>query len=60
MILVGHVLTSINGISLSGVDLEDGRNAFHVLEDTANYPISLKLARPRLSTNEKIFQVIMG
>ncbi|KAB7493998.1 Trafficking protein particle complex subunit 4, partial [Armadillidium nasatum] len=58
-IKVGHVLTNLNGISVTGAQMEDGRNVFEVLKDTNNYPISLKFSRLKLSTNEKIFQASM-
>ena len=54
---VGHILQSLNGIKVTGSQLDDGRNAMEVINDPKNYPINLKFMRPRLSTNEKIFQV---
>ena len=54
---VGHVLTGVNGNSVTNSLLEDGTDVMKMLADPANYPISLRFARPRLTTNEKIFQV---
>lgn len=58
-IKVGHTLVAINGIKVMGGQLEDSRDAMQVLADEANYPINLKFARPKLTTNEKIFQASM-
>ncbi|KAF2363445.1 Trafficking protein particle complex subunit [Trinorchestia longiramus] len=58
-IKVGHILTAVNGIRVSNTQLDDQRDAMQVLSDPANFPISLKFARPRLTTNEKIFQASM-
>lgn len=54
MFTVGHVLYAINGIPVSGRQLDDGRDAFTVLENPENYPINLKFGRPKMTTNEKI------
>ncbi|XP_059609421.1 trafficking protein particle complex subunit 4 [Phlebotomus argentipes] len=53
-ITVGHVLSAINGVSVSGVTLEDGRDAKEVIENRDNYPLNLKFHRPKMTTNEKI------
>ncbi|XP_068245076.1 trafficking protein particle complex subunit 4 [Palaemon carinicauda] len=58
-IKVGHTLVAVNGLKVTGTQMDDGRNAMKVLEDETNYPISLKFARPKLTTNEKIFQASM-
>lgn len=58
-IKVGHMLVAINGMKVTGQQLDDGRDALQVLQDESNYPINLKFARPRLTTNEKIFQASM-
>ncbi|KAK4292872.1 hypothetical protein Pmani_034391 [Petrolisthes manimaculis] len=55
-IKVGHQLAAINGVKVTTAQLEDGRDAMQVLADEANYPINLKFTRPKLTTNEKIFQ----
>ncbi|KAA0193503.1 hypothetical protein HAZT_HAZT004870 [Hyalella azteca] len=56
-IKVGHILTAVNGIKVTNTQLDDQRDAMQVLSDPTNFPISLKFTRPRLTTNEKIFQV---
>uniref|UniRef100_A0A2P2IFQ0 Trafficking protein particle complex subunit n=1 Tax=Hirondellea gigas TaxID=1518452 RepID=A0A2P2IFQ0_9CRUS len=58
-IKVGHILTAINGIRVTNNQLDDKRDAMQVIGEPSNYPISLKFARPRLTTNEKIFQASM-
>lgn len=58
-IKVGHTLVAVNGIKVTGQQLDDGRDALEVLADETNYPINLKFARPKLTTNEKIFQASM-
>lgn len=58
-IKVGHTLVAVNGIKVTGTQMDDGQNAMKFLEDEANYPINLKFARPKLTTNEKIFQASM-
>ncbi|GAB6027422.1 Trafficking protein particle complex subunit 4, variant 2 [Chamberlinius hualienensis] len=50
---------AVNGVVVSGRQLEDGRDAFEVINNEANYPISLKFGRPKLNTNEKIFLASM-
>lgn len=56
-VTVGHTLVSVNGMKVTGQQLDDGRDAMQVLANETNYPINLKFARPKLTTNEKIFQV---
>ncbi|XP_076058935.1 trafficking protein particle complex subunit 4-like protein Trs23 isoform X2 [Oratosquilla oratoria] len=58
-IKVGHILMAVNGIKVTGTQLDDGRDSREVLADQNNYPISLKFGRPKLTTNEKIFQASM-
>jgi len=58
-IKVGHCLMAINGIPVTGKQLDDGRDALNVLDDPEQYPISLKFGWPRLITNEKIFLASM-
>ncbi|GJQ64880.1 hypothetical protein Trydic_g7053 [Trypoxylus dichotomus] len=58
-ILVGHVLYAINGVPVSGRQLDDGRDALEVIENEENYPLSLKFGRPKMTTNEKIFLASM-
>ncbi|XP_017772191.1 PREDICTED: trafficking protein particle complex subunit 4 [Nicrophorus vespilloides] len=56
---VGHILYAINGIPVTGGQLDDGRDAMQVLENKENYPISLRFGRPKMTTNEKIFLASM-
>lgn len=56
---MGHVLYAINGIAVTGQQLDDGRDAFEVLEDKSNFPVQLKFGRPKMTTNEKIFLASM-
>lgn len=50
---------SVNGISVTGQQLDDGRDVFEVLENPENYPLSLKFGRSKMTTNEKIFLASM-
>lgn len=50
---------SVNGITVSGQLLEDGRDVFELLQNPENYPLSLKFGRPKMTTNEKIFLASM-
>lgn len=56
---VGHVLYAINGIPITGRQLDDGRDAMEVIENKENYPLTLKFGRPKMTTNEKIFLASM-
>ncbi|XP_031623970.1 trafficking protein particle complex subunit 4 [Contarinia nasturtii] len=58
-ITVGHVLNSINGMPVNGSTLEDGRNVKEVFENANEFPLTLKFARPKMTTNEKIFLASM-
>ena len=51
---VGHVLMSVNGMPVTGQQLDDGRDVPELLQNPENYPLSLKFGRPRMTTNEKI------
>lgn len=50
---------SMNGVTVNGQQLEDGRDVLKLLEDPENYPLSLKFGRPKMTTNEKIFLASM-
>lgn len=52
-------MTSVNGISVNGGALEDGRIVKDLLENAAEFPLTLKFARPKMTTNEKIFLASM-
>ncbi|CAG2063094.1 unnamed protein product [Timema podura] len=58
-VMVGHVLTAVNGIPATGRQLDDGRDVFDIINERENYPLSLKFARLRMTTNEKIFLASM-
>jgi hypothetical protein len=59
LILVGHVLTAVNGIPVTGRQLDDGRDVFDVLKNEELFPLNLKFERPKMTTNEKIFLASM-
>lgn len=50
---------AINGIPVTGRQLDDGRDAFEVIENKKNYPLSLKFGRIKMTTNDKIFLASM-
>ncbi|XP_012526781.1 trafficking protein particle complex subunit 4 [Monomorium pharaonis] len=56
---VGHILTAVNGIAITGRELEDGRDVLEMLEQPENFPITLKFSRAKMTTNEKIFLASM-
>jgi len=56
---VGHVLTTVNGIAITGREFEDGRDILEMLEQPDNFPITLKFSRAKMTTNEKIFLASM-
>jgi trafficking protein particle complex subunit 4 len=59
LIPVGHVLTAMNGVTVNGLTTEDGRDVKEILESKDNFPVTLKFARPKMTTNEKIFLASM-
>lgn len=56
---MGHVLVAVNGITVNGTVLEDGRSAKQIIENPSDYPLLLKFTRPKMTTNEKIFLASM-
>lgn len=56
---VGHQLIAVNGITVNGVTLDDGKDVKEMLETEVNYPLNLRFCRPRMTTNEKIFLASM-
>lgn len=58
-IVVGHVLTAVNGGPVVGSELENGKDVFEFLEQAENFPVSLRFSRARMTTNEKIFLASM-
>lgn len=59
LLTVGHVLMTLNGIPVNGTVLEDGRPVRDIIENASEYPLTLKFARPKMTTNEKIFLASM-
>lgn len=55
-ICAGHVLSSVNGVPVTGTQIDDEqrRSVKDVLADPQSYPINLKFIRPKMTTNEKI------
>lgn len=53
------MLYAVNGIPVTGRQLDDGRDAFDIIQNRENYPLSLKFGRPKVTTNEKIFLASM-
>jgi len=58
-IKVCHTLLAINGMNVTGRQLDDGRDAFEVISNAENYPMNIRFGRPKLNTNERIFLASM-
>ncbi|KAF7266798.1 hypothetical protein GWI33_019905 [Rhynchophorus ferrugineus] len=56
---VGHVLYAVNGLPVTGRQLDDGRDVLDIIENKESYPLTLKFGRPKMTTNEKIFLASM-
>lgn len=56
---MGHVLTSVNGVAVTGRELENGKDVLEMLEQSGNFPLTLKFSRAKMTTNEKIFLASM-
>lgn len=56
---MGHILLAVNGLPVTNRQLDDGRDAFEVIENKENYPLNLKFGRSKMTTNEKIFLASM-
>lgn len=56
---MGHVLSAINGIPVTGQQLDNGQDAMVFLDKKENYPVTLQFGRPKMTTNEKIFLASM-
>ncbi|CAH1961150.1 unnamed protein product [Acanthoscelides obtectus] len=56
---VGHVLYAVNGVQVTGRQMDDGQDALELLDKPENYPVTLKFGRPKMTTNEKIFLASM-
>lgn len=57
--IVGHVLQAVNGMPVTGKQLDDGRDVFEIIDNKENYPLNLKFGRAKMTTNEKIFLASM-
>ncbi|XP_043936876.1 trafficking protein particle complex subunit 4 [Protopterus annectens] len=58
-IRVGHAVLSINGFDVNGRYTADGKEILEYLNNPANYPVSIRFGRPRLSSNEKLMLASM-
>ncbi|CAG9822635.1 unnamed protein product [Phaedon cochleariae] len=56
---VGHVLYAVNGVQVTGQQMDDGQDALEFLGKKENFPVTLKFGRPKMTTNEKIFLASM-
>ena len=59
LISVGHAVLSINGVDVNGKNTSEGKEILEYLKDPANYPVSIKFGRARLSSNEKLMLASM-
>ncbi|XP_068098906.1 trafficking protein particle complex subunit 4 [Hyperolius riggenbachi] len=58
-IRVGHAVLSINGIDVNGRYTAEGKEVLEFLANPANYPLSIRFGRPRLTSNEKLMLASM-
>ncbi|NXC37532.1 TPPC4 protein, partial [Penelope pileata] len=58
-IRVGHAVLAINGAEVNGRLTADGKDVLEFLADPANYPVSIRFGRHRLSSNEKLMLASM-
>ncbi|XP_016402457.1 trafficking protein particle complex subunit 4-like [Sinocyclocheilus rhinocerous] len=58
-IRVGHAVLSINGVDVNGKYTAEGKEILEYLKDPANYPVSIRFGRPRLTSNEKLMLASM-
>uniref|UniRef100_A0A673KE26 Trafficking protein particle complex subunit n=1 Tax=Sinocyclocheilus rhinocerous TaxID=307959 RepID=A0A673KE26_9TELE len=50
----GIRVLSINGVDVNGKYTAEGKEILGYLKDPANYPVSIRFGRPRLTSNEKL------
>ena len=55
---VGHIIVAVNGKPVQGGKL-DGVKVMDIIGMKENYPLSIKFARPKLSSNQKIMLASM-
>ncbi|XP_058519779.1 trafficking protein particle complex subunit 4 isoform X1 [Ochotona princeps] len=58
-IRVGHAVLAINGADVNGKYTADGKEVLEYLGNPANYPVSIRFGRPRLTSNEKLMLASM-
>ncbi|CAH8627986.1 unnamed protein product [Schistosoma margrebowiei] len=51
---IGYTVISVDGITAKGTSLEDNRDILKVFSDKDNFPLTIKLGRPRLRPNDRI------
>lgn len=56
---MGHAVLSINGVDVAGKSTAEGKDIMEYLKDPANYPVSIRFGRARLSSNEKLMLASM-
>ncbi|KAM6295783.1 trafficking protein particle complex subunit 4 isoform 1-T1 [Aegotheles albertisi] len=56
---VGHAVLAINGTEVNGRFTADGKDVLEFLGNPANYPVSIRFGRHRLSSNEKLMLASM-
>lgn len=56
---VGHAVLAINGAEVNGRLTADGQDVLQFLGNPANYPVSIRFGRHRLSSNEKLMLASM-
>lgn len=56
---MGHAVLSINGVDVVGKNTAEGKDIMEYLKDPANYPVSIRFGRARLSSNEKLMLASM-
>uniref|UniRef100_A0A8C0YUY5 Trafficking protein particle complex subunit n=2 Tax=Canis lupus familiaris TaxID=9615 RepID=A0A8C0YUY5_CANLF len=57
-VLAAFVL-AINGVDVNGKFTADGKEVLGYLSNPANYPVSIRSGRPRLTSNEKLMLASM-
>ncbi|XP_016101701.1 trafficking protein particle complex subunit 4 isoform X2 [Sinocyclocheilus grahami] len=55
----GIRVLSINGVDVNGKYTAEGKEILEYLKDPANYPVSIRFGRPRLTSNEKLMLASM-
>ncbi|ELW63228.1 Trafficking protein particle complex subunit 4 [Tupaia chinensis] len=57
--VLGHAVLAINGVDVNGKHTADGKEVLEFLGNPANYPVSIRFGRPRLTSNEKLMLASM-